>query len=87
MILQGAAHAGIPVVIFGIASASAGLFSLMLPETLNKKLPESVAEVERTGRRKKGKWVLHILINYYTNTFDFLKNYMLVLFLQSPGHA
>ena len=55
MILQGAAHAGIPVVIFGIASASAGLFSLMLPETLNKKLPESVAEVERTGRRKKGK--------------------------------
>merc|ERR1712109_133518 len=53
--LLGAAHAGIPVVIFGIASASAGLFSLMLPETLNKKLPESVAEVERTGRRKKGK--------------------------------
>jgi len=54
--LLGSVHAGIPVVIFGICSASAGLFSLMLPETLNKKLPESVAEVERAGRqrRKKG---------------------------------
>merc|ERR1712001_415671 len=50
--LLGAAHAGIPVVIFGIAATSAGLFSLMLPKTLNKKLPESVAEVERAGRRK-----------------------------------
>ena len=26
----------------------------MLPETLNKKMPESVAEIERAGRRKKG---------------------------------
>lgn len=50
--LLGAAHAGIPVVIFGLASTSAGLLSLMLPETLNKKLPENVAEVERAGRRK-----------------------------------
>lgn len=52
--LLGSVHAGIPVVIFGLASASAGLFSLMLPETLNKKLPESVAEVERSAKRKKG---------------------------------
>lgn len=51
--LLGAVHAGIPVVIFGVAAFSAGGFSLMLPETLNKKLPESVAEVERAGRRKK----------------------------------
>ena len=26
----------------------------MLPETLNKRMPESVADVERAGRRKKG---------------------------------
>ena len=51
--ILGSVHAGIPVVIFGVASASAGLFALMLPETLNKRLPESVAEVERAGRRKK----------------------------------
>ena len=51
---QGSIHAGIPVIIFGICSATAGLFSLMLPETLNKKLPESVAEIERQGRQRKG---------------------------------
>ena len=49
---QGSVHAGIPVVIFGAFSTSAGLLALMLPETLNRKLPESVAEVERSGRRK-----------------------------------
>lgn len=50
--LLGSVHAGIPVVIFGICSTSAGLLSLMLPETLNRKLPESVAEVERAGKRR-----------------------------------
>jgi len=50
--LLGSVHAGIPVVIFGICSTSAGLLSLLLPETLNRKLPESVAEVERAGKRR-----------------------------------
>lgn len=50
--LLGAIHAGIPVIIFGIFATSAGLLSLMLPETLNKKMPESVAEVERSGKKK-----------------------------------
>merc|ERR1719438_14332 len=50
--LLGSINAGIPVVIFGAFSTSAGLLALMLPETLNRKLPESVAEVERSGRRK-----------------------------------
>merc|ERR1712111_215719 len=50
--LLGSVHAGIPVLIFGAFSTSAGLLALMLPETLNRKLPESVAEVERSGRRK-----------------------------------
>ncbi|CAB4070220.1 SLC22A4_5 [Lepeophtheirus salmonis] len=50
--LLGAAHAAIPVIIFGIVSFTAGLFSLMLPETLNKKMPESVAEVENYRKRK-----------------------------------
>jgi len=50
--LLGGVHPGIPVIIFGIFSTTAGLFSLMLPETLNRKLPESVAEVERAAKNK-----------------------------------
>merc|ERR1711988_411130 len=49
--ILGRLNAGIPTVIFGVASIVAGLLSLLLPETLNKKLPESVADVE--GRREE----------------------------------
>jgi len=48
----GAIHAGIPAIIFGIVATIAGLLSLMLPETLNRKMPESVAEVERSAKKK-----------------------------------
>jgi OCT family organic cation transporter-like MFS transporter 4/5 len=47
-----AIHAGIPVIIFGIVSTLAGLLSLMLPETRNKKMPESVAEIEKSAKKK-----------------------------------
>lgn len=52
IVLQGAVHAGIPAIIFGIVATLAGLTSLMLPETLNRKMPESVAEVERSAKKK-----------------------------------
>jgi len=50
--LLGAIHAGIPAIIFGIVATMAGLLSLMLPETLNRKMPESVAEIERSAKKK-----------------------------------
>merc|ERR1719220_1896472 len=53
--LLGDIHAAIPVIIFGIFSVTAGLFSLMLPETLNEKMPESVAEVERSAKMRNRK--------------------------------
>lgn len=41
----------LPLVIFGVLSLISGLFSLYLPETLNKKLPETIEEGERFGRK------------------------------------
>jgi OCT family organic cation transporter-like MFS transporter 4/5 len=40
---------GIPALIFGVSSMAAGFTTMALPETLNKQLPESVADVEGTN--------------------------------------
>eukprot|EP00095_Tigriopus_kingsejongensis_P005178 maker-scaffold237_size242172-snap-gene-1.35 protein:Tk05178 transcript:maker-scaffold237_size242172-snap-gene-1.35-mRNA-1 annotation:"sugar transporter" len=48
--LLGAIHPAIPVIIFGLFSCTAGVLALMLPETLNKRLPESVADVEKSAK-------------------------------------
>lgn len=48
----GAVYEVVPMLVFGISSVLAGLLSLLLPETHNKKLPETVAEAEKFGRRK-----------------------------------
>lgn len=44
--ILGKVSAGIPAMIFGASSVAAGLAAMALPETLNKKLPENVADVE-----------------------------------------
>lgn len=42
-----------PLIIFGILAFVGGLLSLFLPETLNKKLPETIEEGERFGKKPR----------------------------------
>ena len=51
--ILGSISAGIPAVIFGGFSVTAGLAALLLPETLNKQLPETVADVENWNKSQK----------------------------------
>ncbi|KAK2582095.1 hypothetical protein KPH14_002797 [Odynerus spinipes] len=41
----------LPLVIFGSCALSGGMMSLLLPETLNKKLPESIQDGELFGKK------------------------------------
>lgn len=45
----------LPLVIFGALSFLSGLLSLYLPETLNRKLPETIEEGERFGKNSHKK--------------------------------
>ncbi|XP_071440903.1 organic cation transporter protein-like [Hetaerina americana] len=45
--------ASLPYIVFGAVAMIAGFSSLVLPETLQAKLPETVAEAEQLGRKKK----------------------------------
>jgi len=42
----------LPLIIFGVLALIGGLLSLLLPETLNQKLPESIADGESFGQKK-----------------------------------
>lgn len=43
----------LPMIVFGGISFVMGLISLLLPETLNKKLPETIEEGERFGKKSR----------------------------------
>ncbi|KAB7493647.1 Organic cation/carnitine transporter 7 [Armadillidium nasatum] len=46
MIARGEIHYSLPSTVFGVLSLAAGLLALLLPETLNKTLPQTIEEVE-----------------------------------------
>lgn len=49
--ILGKVSPGIPAIIFGVSSLLAGLAALLLPETLNRKLPETVEDVENWNKK------------------------------------
>ncbi|KAM3820902.1 solute carrier family 22 member 13-like [Vipera latastei] len=51
--LLGKYHASLPVVIFGSTAVLGGLFSLLLPETLGKELPDCVDDLTHKPRKSK----------------------------------
>ncbi|XP_070567474.1 organic cation transporter protein-like [Ptychodera flava] len=54
MILIGTLWEPLPIIIFGSTSIVAGVLALLLPETRNKKLPETIEESEEFGKKTKG---------------------------------
>ena len=42
-----------PLIVYGLLAFSAGTLSLLLPETLNKKLPETIEDGEKFGKGEK----------------------------------
>ncbi|XP_070567476.1 organic cation transporter protein-like [Ptychodera flava] len=53
MILIGTLWEPLPIIIFGSTSIVAGVLALLLPETRNKKLPETIEESEEFGKKTK----------------------------------
>ena len=48
--MKGDFGVALPSLVFGILSVVAGIFALSLPETRNKKLPETVKDAKNFGR-------------------------------------
>ncbi|XP_011689430.1 PREDICTED: organic cation transporter protein-like [Wasmannia auropunctata] len=63
----------LPLVIFGSSALFGGLMSLLLPETLNKKLPESIQDGELFGMKQKKKKKKQQLMLEQLNDVEIIK--------------
>ncbi|XP_055954325.1 organic cation transporter protein-like isoform X1 [Patella vulgata] len=52
-LVKGDIGTALPLLVFGGASVAAGLLSLLLPETLNQTLPETIEDAKQFGRKNK----------------------------------
>ncbi|XP_046583355.1 organic cation transporter protein-like [Haliotis rubra] len=50
LLVEGNLKTALPLVVFGAVTVGAGLLSLILPETLNRKLPENIEDAKTFGR-------------------------------------
>ncbi|XP_071112650.1 organic cation transporter protein-like [Haliotis cracherodii] len=58
----------LPLIVFGAVSVGAGLISLLLPETLNRKLPESIDDAKAFGKTNSR-------TEYHLDTLEDADNY------------
>ncbi|XP_046374364.1 organic cation transporter protein-like [Haliotis rufescens] len=58
----------LPLIVFGAVSVGAGLISLLLPETLNRKLPESIEDAKAFGKTNSR-------TEYHLDTLEDADNY------------
>lgn len=52
MKFQTVIYPGLPLILFGCMGLIAGLLSLTFPETLGLKLPDTIFEAERIGKKE-----------------------------------
>ncbi|XP_048240247.1 organic cation transporter protein-like [Haliotis rufescens] len=50
LVIPGDFGRAVPLIIFGVSMVGAGVLALLLPETLNKNLPESIDDAKKMGR-------------------------------------
>jgi len=50
VIVQAQFWSGIPSVVFGVLATAAGLACLLLPQTLNRSLPDTIEQIEHSNR-------------------------------------